>query len=407
METCHESLAIVDDARRVADAVAAPQGGGEGRVGRGEAAAGGAMSLFLFGAANRIIEPPPDPPPGSITLDVAPTSGSVTQGSTTDYTATLARTNYTDTVTLVTTGLPTGVTASYPNGDTFTGAQTTRTLRLTAAGNAPVVTNDSFTVTASGSGVTDATDTATITVVAASTDWPNEPAGFTNLVPGTADWETSSVGAWVGGTRDGWGQKFLNDQRSVAIATVSGTPSGGTRAVQYIYPPNHIGGGGVEIFVDIPTSPTKYGKIYLGMDVRASANWYGHPSFVAKWCYFRQNDGLFWTRLMGGANGPLYLDMVSQINAPSRAWGDTSVLFVRNTWHRVEVLYELAPIGRARLWQDGVLLANATNVEGSNYPDVAWLTGVTLSGILGGNGDTQNPSEQYLEYDRVRISVST
>jgi hypothetical protein len=119
--------------------------------------------------------------PASISISAVPTAASVEQGSTRDYTVTLVRTEFTADVTIATTGLPSGVSASYPDGAVFSGATTTRTVRLTATGGAGLVTDDSFTVTATGSGVSDATATPTVSVIepiAADAFVPSRPAGM-------------------------------------------------------------------------------------------------------------------------------------------------------------------------------------------------------------------------------------
>lgn len=116
---------------------------------------------------NQTITVPSPTPPTSISIAPDDDTVSVTQGSTVDITYTLTRVGaYTADVTLALTGLPSGVTASYPNGATYTGSDQTKIARLTADIAASTVTDDAFTATASGSGVTDATDNGTVTVVA-------------------------------------------------------------------------------------------------------------------------------------------------------------------------------------------------------------------------------------------------
>ena len=112
----------------------------------------------------------PDPlPPESISIAPDDDTVSVTQGSTVDITYTLTRVGaYTADVPLSITGLPSGVTASYPNGATYSGNDQTKIVRLTADIAASTVTDDAFTATAAGDGgsVADATDSGTVTVVA-------------------------------------------------------------------------------------------------------------------------------------------------------------------------------------------------------------------------------------------------
>lgn len=135
------------------------------------------------------------------TIAIAPDDDtvSVPQGGSAVITYTLARNGgYTGTVTLAITGLPTGVTASLLDGATWTGSATTLRVQLTAAGDASTVTNDAFTATASGSGVTDATDNGTVSVTAAidPDDFaPNEDVSYT-LLGDTTFSTLNPDGAW-------------------------------------------------------------------------------------------------------------------------------------------------------------------------------------------------------------------
>ena len=64
-------------------------------------------------------------------------------------TVNLTRTNYTDSITLATSTLPSGVTATY----TQPGTGNSGSISLQAASNAALVSSQTITVTASGSGV--------------------------------------------------------------------------------------------------------------------------------------------------------------------------------------------------------------------------------------------------------------
>jgi subtilase family serine protease len=90
--------------------------------------------------------------PSSVTL----VRGGSAQGLTVD----LTRSNFTGRVTLSTSSLPTGVTATYTQPSTGNSG----TISLKAASNASLVSSRSTTITASGSGVSSATATFTLTV---------------------------------------------------------------------------------------------------------------------------------------------------------------------------------------------------------------------------------------------------
>ena len=104
--------------------------------------------------------------PASIAISsVSPSSVTLTRGrSATSVTVNLTRTNYTGSVTLSTSTLPSGVTASI----TQPGTKNSGSISLKAASNATLVSNQSITITASGSGVSSATATFALTVVSSS-----------------------------------------------------------------------------------------------------------------------------------------------------------------------------------------------------------------------------------------------
>lgn len=103
----------------------------------------------------------------SIAISASPTATSALQGETGSSTVTLVRTAYTGDVTLAATGLPTGATAVFsPNP--MTGATLTAGVVVTNDVAASTVSNDAWTITASGSGVTDATQAMTHTITSPS-----------------------------------------------------------------------------------------------------------------------------------------------------------------------------------------------------------------------------------------------
>jgi hypothetical protein len=92
---------------------------------------------------------------------VSPTSVTLIQGgSAQSVTVNLTDTNYTGSVTLSTSTLPTGVTATI----TQPGTGTSGSISLQAASSAPLVSNQTITITASGSGVSSVTSTFSLTV---------------------------------------------------------------------------------------------------------------------------------------------------------------------------------------------------------------------------------------------------
>jgi hypothetical protein len=98
----------------------------------------------------------------------APTGTNVTREGVRNYTFTITRTNFTGDVTLAATGLPTGVTASFPDagGNVLSGATLSCTVRLTAATDAPLVSSDAWSIEASGTGIATETASSVVSVLA-------------------------------------------------------------------------------------------------------------------------------------------------------------------------------------------------------------------------------------------------
>jgi len=120
-----------------------------------------------------------------VTLTTNVSLVSITQNTSTDVIVTMARENYVGLLTLGTEGLPTDVTASWPDGQTASSGVTQRVLRLTAAAAAPVVSNAAWTVTAIGEGGTPSTGLArTVSVVSASSVTPLYTTSFEGAADG-------------------------------------------------------------------------------------------------------------------------------------------------------------------------------------------------------------------------------
>lgn len=138
----------------------------------------------------------------SIAIAISPDADSVLQGGTVDYTVTLTRTNFAGVVALAVSGLPTGVTGEF-SPSTLSGGTLVSTLTLTAAEDAPAVSLDAFTVTATGTGVSPATDTADVSVTSA--DGAIEaPSPTLRLTPMTQEpWYVGGTGASAFNTQYG------------------------------------------------------------------------------------------------------------------------------------------------------------------------------------------------------------
>ena len=100
-------------------------------------------------------------PVPSIAISVTPSSVTLIEGGSSQaVTVNITATNYTDTVTLATSTLPTGVTATI----TQPGTGNSGSIALQASSTAPLVSNQTITITASGTGVSSVTSTFSLTV---------------------------------------------------------------------------------------------------------------------------------------------------------------------------------------------------------------------------------------------------
>jgi len=106
-------------------------------------------------------------------------------GSSVAINLTLSRANFTGSVSLAVSGLPSGVTGSFSDS-TLTGAETSSVLTISASG-ALAVTDDAFTITASASGVSDSVVNGTVTVTASYTPFLTEDwSSYANIAAAQA-----------------------------------------------------------------------------------------------------------------------------------------------------------------------------------------------------------------------------
>lgn len=165
----------------------------------------------------------------SIVLTTNPASLSVQQGQSGTTTLTIARTNFTGTVSLTSSGEPAGVTVSF-NPASTTGTTSTVTVTVGAAVAANTYT---ITLTGAGTGITSATVTLSLTVTASGGGSGNVTLTFC---------QQSGIPLWVGYSNNGgaWTQatgtnnvySFTINTRGI-IAYV--LPSGNSTQLQVIY----------------------------------------------------------------------------------------------------------------------------------------------------------------------------
>jgi len=156
-----------------------------------------------------------NPPPSIAISSVSPSSVTLIQGGSAQAIGiNLSRTDYTDSITLAISTLPSGVTATYAQP----GTGNSGSISLQAASIATLVSNQTITITASGSGVSSITATFTLTVnPAADFSLSVSPTSGTVTAGGSATYTLSVTPA--GG---------FNQQVSLSC---TGTPSAATCSI--------------------------------------------------------------------------------------------------------------------------------------------------------------------------------
>ena len=363
------------------------------------------------------------------TIAIAPDDDtvSVPQGGSAVITYTLARNGgYTGTVTLAITGLPTGVTASLLDGATWTGSATTLRVQLTAAGDASTVTNDAFTATASGSGVTDATDNGTVSVTAAIDPdefAPNEPGDYTLL--GDTVFSSFSPG-------DGWDpvQPSELPARPPSIAQEPGPYAATSYRLQMLAGQADGYGG----WIDINGSPSGgIEEMFFTTCFKVSEN-YQHHATITKFIYPYRLTGsgstqaaAFGFQAFGGvssgqsriivdtqAGAGIGTNLYDNANGYTR---NSPLLLDNGTWYRLECQWIYGTPGsnngalnwwisewNGSAWTSPVQSGNHTNVIFSAAGVPGKFTRPRWNFFFGGAKGAAIPNDQYIWYNRTRIS---
>jgi hypothetical protein len=351
-------------------------------------ASGSGVETVLRSATLTVSAPSP-----VIVLSLSPSAGSLVQGGTVDITASVARTNYTGEVGLSVTGLPTGVSESYPNTSLLPNGTPSRIIRLTATGAAPLVTADSYTVTASGAGVSNSVANATVSVTSGSSDFPNEPAGMTPY------WVTD--GTINSGSGVSWNWFEPESGWNVQVADAPYSPD---RVLRFGFPNAVVNGrGGGTVYFTLPTNTR---RIYVSARVRWSANWKFHQG-GAKWLFLQQYSGP--NRILA------YSAVGNATTGPGGRFGffgtdpePSTPHFVRDAWHHIEVVIVCNTAnqsdGSYQLWVDGVQMRNISGVQFWSNGD-STFNEMQYDSTQGGGPDTLNA--QHYDTDHLVIKTST
>ena len=238
---------------------------------------------------------------------------------------------------------------------------------------------------------------ASITVVTLPppppTLFPNEPSGFTLIQE--SNWETGLLGSWF--------RKFTSADKPITIVPISDSPIGEGQALQIGYNAGHVGGGGTELEYDIPAA-LQPREMFVGYYVQVSSNWQGHSSAINKMVYLDDGGATFsamWYEMFGSGSQPLGLYVVNQSGSGPAGMHENvqAVNFTRGVWHKVEIYQKQGSPGIIRVWVDGVLAIDRSDV----YTRDAAIGMVTISGIWGGIDDVKQHFD-YMRFDNIHIS---
>ena len=221
----------------------------------------------------------------------------------------------------------------------------------------------------------------------------HEPSGFTVIQDMT--WENGLLGSWF--------RKFTSASKPITIVPITDSPLGEGQALQIGFNAGHVGGGGTELEYDIP-SALQPREMFVGYYVQVSSNWQGHNSAINKMVYLDDGGSSFsamWYEMFGSGSSPLSLYVVNQSGGSPAGIHENgaAVNFTRGVWHKVEIYQTQGSPGIIRVWVDGILAIDRSDV----YTKDAAIGMVTISGIWGGIDDVKQHFD-YMRFDNIRIS---
>jgi hypothetical protein len=222
--------------------------------------------------------------------------------------------------------------------------------------------------------------------------WPNEPPGLT-LIHETG-WEDGTLGPWT----------VYNQEptKIIHVIPVPDSPIGEQNALEIFYAAGHVGGGGAEARFEIGSQPH---ELFVGYWVQVNPTWQGHSSAINKMIFLSDGGSggfsAMWYEMFGAGSDPLSLYVVNQSGFTPGGFHENGapVNFTRGVWHQVEVYQKQGQPGIVRVWVDGVLAIDRSDVVTRNAP----IDAVAISGIWGGTGDSK-AHDDYMRFDRIRIS---
>jgi hypothetical protein len=225
--------------------------------------------------------------------------------------------------------------------------------------------------------------------------WAHEPSGFTTI--DEDGWESGTLGNWV----------LYNQSadKPITVVTIPDSPLGEGKALQIGYAPGHVGGGGTEARWDIPVAQRRP-EMFLGYYVQVNPQWQGHSSAINKMVFLADGGSggfsAMWYEMFGSGTAPLSLYVVNQSGFTPGGFHENGspVNFTRGVWHQVEIYQKQGSPGIVRVWVDGVLAIDRSDVVTRDVP----IDAVAISGIWGGVGDSKAQFD-FMRFDHIHVSV--
>ena len=243
----------------------------------------------------------------------------------------------------------------------------------------------------------------TVVYTPPSTEWPNEPPGFTPYTERPFD--TLTEGGWGVQTQPGGSPMLLVSDPTAPRSS----PSVG----QVTYPVTFSGGDAPAVTWLGGLLDRGYRQLYLSFWVKLSSNWQGHPaSGVNKigFVWMNDNNPVVYFSAQGVGDGPLRSE-VRLSGTPDGELNLTQNLadpeFTRGQWHRWEVLLiantGAQANGEAHWWIDGAKVGQYTSLRYDDSSANVWGGELSWFPIWGGVGESP-AQEMYMWMDHYYVS---
>jgi hypothetical protein len=281
-----------------------------------------------------------------------------------------------------TSGITIGATTDVGNG-TYTAPIT------------PVTEGTATTLSATINGQAVTTTMPTFTVTTTPSWRANEPAGLTLFNERHFDAKLENS----------WYLEYPPDN-NFTIQQDATAPVSPPNIGQARYPQGHPAGvGPIDTEIDLPGGSSSLSEIYLAFPLKLSSNFYGCGTNKIFFIWIGGQPGVY-LKVDGNGTGSLTLEISTQSSASSQDPLAVGRTVTRNQWTNIEVYMKVNTgsnhDGIVKIWQDGALTINVSNVEfvtaNNPWERVAW------NPTWGGGCSGTVPADQFMWMDDVYIS---